>query len=173
MWPDELHGASRPQYPRSRRTPRKPAVRADSTLRPRSGLLADLSVQMAELRYADDQPTSSVVLVGTSTDGTPLYINGLGATREILYGAGFALCVLAVGGSISLGQAIFINVTVSLFAGLTAVGVPNDIAVSAELIYRVISYYLPSLWGCFCLKWLEKRDNVRAAAAQEEGEATT
>jgi uncharacterized protein (TIRG00374 family) len=95
---------------------------------------------------------------------------------EILYGAGFALCVLAVGGSVSLGEAIFINVTVSLFAGLmpvpggvgvaeagmtaglTAVGVPNDIAVSAVLIYRLISYYLPPLWGYFCLKWLEKRD---------------
>ena len=42
-----------------------------STNRVRAGL-ADLGVQMAELRYADDQPTSSVVLVGTSTDGIPL-----------------------------------------------------------------------------------------------------
>ena len=40
---------------------------------------------------------------------------------EILYGAGFAMCVLAVGGSVSLGEAVFINVTVSLFAGLMPV----------------------------------------------------
>ena len=48
-----------------------------STDRVRAGL-ADLGVQTAELRYADEQPTSSVVLVGTSTDGIPLFINGLG-----------------------------------------------------------------------------------------------
>ena len=97
---------------------------------------------------------------------------------EILYGAGFALCVLAVGGSVSLGEAIFINVTVSLFAGLmpvpggigvseagmtaglTAVGVPSDIAVAAVLVYRLISYYLPPVWGYFSLRWLTKHDDL-------------
>jgi uncharacterized protein (TIRG00374 family) len=95
---------------------------------------------------------------------------------EILYGAGFALCVLAMGGSISLGEAVFINVTVSLFAGLmpipggvgvseagmtaglVAVGVPSDTAVGAVLIYRMISYYLPPLWGYVSLRWLTKHD---------------
>ena len=47
---------------------------------------------------------------------------------EILYAAGFAMCVAAVGGSVTLGQAIFINVTVSLFAGLMPV--PGGIGVS-------------------------------------------
>jgi uncharacterized protein (TIRG00374 family) len=45
-----------------------------------------------------------------------------------------------------------------LMAGLTAVGVSNDIAVSAVLVYRLISYYLPPIWGWFCLNWLQKRD---------------
>jgi hypothetical protein len=39
---------------------------------------------------------------------------------EILYGSGLMLCVLALGGSINLGQALFITITVALFAGLTA-----------------------------------------------------
>jgi len=95
---------------------------------------------------------------------------------EILYGAGFAMCVLAVGGSISLGEAIFINVTVSLFAGLmpipggvgvaeagmtaglTAIGVDPDVAVSGVLIYRLVSYYLPPLWGYVSLRWLTNHD---------------
>jgi len=95
---------------------------------------------------------------------------------EILYGAGFAMCVLAVGGSVSLGEAVFINVTVSLFAGLmpvpggvgvseagmtaglVAIGVDSDLAVSAVLIYRLVSYYLPPLWGYVSLQWLDKRD---------------
>jgi len=95
---------------------------------------------------------------------------------EVLYGAGFAMCVLAVGGSVSLGEAIFINVTVSLFAGLmpipggvgvaeagmtaglTAIGVDSDIAVSAVLVYRLVSYYLPPLWGYVSLRWLTRHD---------------
>lgn len=95
---------------------------------------------------------------------------------EILYAAGFAMCVLAVGGSINLGQAIFINVTVSLFAGLmpipggigvaeagmtaglTAIGVDPQLAISAVLIYRLVSYYLPPLWGYVSLRWLTAHD---------------
>jgi len=102
----------------------------------------------------------------------------LGASMgtEVLYGAGFAVCVLAVGGSISLGEAIFINVVVALFAGLmpipggvgvseagltaglTAVGVPADTAMAAVLVWRLISYYLPPVWGWFCLRWLTRHD---------------
>ena len=47
---------------------------------------------------------------------------------EVLYGAGFAPCVLAINGSISLGEAVFINVTVSLFAGLMPI--PGGVGVS-------------------------------------------
>ncbi len=84
-----------------------------------------------------------------------------------------------VGGSITLGQAIFINVTVSLFAGLmpipggvgvseagmtaglTAIGVDPGTAVSAMLIYRLVSYYyLPPLWGYVSLRWLTKHDDL-------------
>lgn len=73
-------------------------------------------------------------------------------------------------------EAIFINVTVSLFAGLmpipggvgvseaglatglTAVGVASDVAVGAVLAYRLVSSYLPSIWGWFSLKWLQQHD---------------
>jgi uncharacterized protein (TIRG00374 family) len=107
---------------------------------------------------------------------TALTALGSSMGTEILYAAGFATCVLAVGGSISLGEAIFINVTVSLFAGLmpvpggvgvseagmtaglTAIGVESDIAVAAVLVYRLISYYLPPLWGYASLRWLTKHD---------------
>jgi uncharacterized protein (TIRG00374 family) len=107
---------------------------------------------------------------------TALTALGSSIGTEVLYGAGFAMCVLAVGGSVSLGQAIFINVTVSLFAGLmpipggvgvseagmtaglTAIGVSSDVAVSAVLIYRLVSYYLPPLWGYVSLRWLTKHD---------------
>jgi uncharacterized protein (TIRG00374 family) len=97
-------------------------------------------------------------------------------STEILYGGGLALCVLAAGGSISLGEAIAINVVVSLFAGLmpvpggvgvyeagvaaglTAAGVDSDIAVSAVLVYRMCSFYLPPIWGWLSLHWLREHD---------------
>lgn len=95
---------------------------------------------------------------------------------EILFASGLTLCVYAVGGSVSLGQVIFINVVVSLFAGLlpipggigvteagltaglTAVGVPNDTAIAAVLIYRMCSYYLPPIWGWVSMRWLQRHD---------------
>ncbi len=95
---------------------------------------------------------------------------------EVLYAAGLTMCVLAVGGSVSLGEVIFINVAVSLFAGLmpipggvgvteagltaglTSVGVESEIAVAAVVIYRLMSYYLPPIWGWFCLRWLTNHD---------------
>ena len=107
---------------------------------------------------------------------TALTALGSSIGTELLYGAGFAMCVLAVGGSISLGEAVFINVTVSLFAGLmpipggvgvseagmtaglTAIGVESDVAVAAVLVYRLVSYYLPPLWGYASLRWLTKKD---------------
>jgi uncharacterized protein (TIRG00374 family) len=107
---------------------------------------------------------------------TALTALGSSIGTEILYGAAFAMCVLAVGGSLSLGEAIFINVTVSLFAGLmpvpggvgvseagmtaglTAIGVPSDIALASVLVYRLISFYLPPLWGYVSLRWLTKHD---------------
>ena len=94
---------------------------------------------------------------------------------EVLYGAGFALCVLAMGGSVHLGEAIFINIAVSMFAGLmpgggagvaeagmaaglTAVGVDQNVAISAVLIYRMVSNYLPLTWGYVSLRWLTRND---------------
>ena len=95
---------------------------------------------------------------------------------ELLYASGLTLCVFAVGDSISLGEAVFINVIVSLFAGLmpipggvgvseaglyaglTSVGVEDDAALGAVLIYRLCSYYLPPIWGWFSLHWLTRHD---------------
>ncbi len=101
---------------------------------------------------------------------------GGAVATEVLYAAGLTVCVLAVGGSINIGEAIFINVVVSLFAGLmpipggigvaeaglvaglTSVGVDSEIAVAAVVVYRLMSYYLPPIWGWFCLRWLTEHD---------------
>ena len=48
-----------------------------STNRIRDGL-ADLGVEMETLTYFDKQPEGSIILSGTTTDGKPLFVNGLG-----------------------------------------------------------------------------------------------
>ena len=48
-----------------------------STNRIREGL-ADLGVDVTDLTYWPEQPESSVVLTATSSDGTPLFVDGLG-----------------------------------------------------------------------------------------------
>lgn len=45
-------------------------------------------------------------------------------------------------------------------AGLTAIGVDCGVAVSAVLVYRLASYYLPPLWGYVCLRWLTRHDHL-------------
>jgi glycosyltransferase 2 family protein len=132
-------------------------------------------------RWAEDKLRTPMAQIGEAITtlknpkSAALALGGSLAT-EVLYAAGFAMCVLAVGGSINLGQAIFINVTVSLFAGLmpipggvgvaeagmtaglTSIGVDPGVAVSAVLIYRLVSYYLPPLWGYVSLRWLTAHD---------------
>jgi glycosyltransferase 2 family protein len=101
---------------------------------------------------------------------------GASMVSELLYGAGFAMCVLAMGGSITLGEAVFINVAVSLFAGLmpipggvgvteagltaglAAIGVPSEIAVGAVIVWRLVSFYLPPTWGYVSMRWLIRHD---------------
>ncbi len=89
---------------------------------------------------------------------------------------GYTLCLgaslAAYGGSASLGELVFINVAVSLFAGLmpvpggigiseaaltaglVAVGVDHDVALAAAITHRLASYYLPPVWGFASLRWL-------------------
>jgi uncharacterized membrane protein YbhN (UPF0104 family) len=123
-------------------------------------------------------PVSQTKMAFETLRNPRIAIKAFGAAfaTEVLYGAGFAACVLSMGGSITLGEALFINVAVSLFAGLmpipggigvteagltaglAAIGVPTETAVSAVLVWRLVSYYLPPVWGYVSLRWLTKHD---------------
>jgi uncharacterized protein (TIRG00374 family) len=94
---------------------------------------------------------------------------------EVLFALGLSTFVLAMGGTIGLGEALLINITVSLFAGLlpvpggmgvteaglimglTAFGVPEETAFAAVMLSRLSTFYLPPIWGYFAMNWLERR----------------
>jgi uncharacterized protein (TIRG00374 family) len=46
----------------------------------------------------------------------------------------------------------------ALTAGLVAAGVPQGAALSAVLVYRIVTYYLPPAWGFFTLRWLRNHE---------------
>ncbi len=85
------------------------------------------------------------------------------------------LCLRAFGQSASLAELILINTFVSLFAGfmpvpggvgvaeagftagLIAIGIPDGAATSTALAFRLVTFYLPPLWGVVAMKWMKSQ----------------
>jgi len=44
-----------------------------------------------------------------------------------------------------------------LIAGFTAIGIPDTIAVAATLTARLMTCYLPPIWGYPTLVWMRRR----------------
>jgi uncharacterized protein (TIRG00374 family) len=96
-------------------------------------------------------------------------------TAQLLEAIILGLCLRAFGSEARLSQLILVNTLVSLFAGLMPVpggmgvaeagyvaglqacGVPSAVAISAALSFRVVTFYLPPLWGGFAMRWLRRR----------------
>jgi uncharacterized protein (TIRG00374 family) len=97
---------------------------------------------------------------------------------QVLLAVVLGMCLRAFGQHASLADLILINTCVSLFAGLmpvpggmgvaeaalttglVAIGIPEDIAVSTAIVYRLVTFYLPPAWGWFGLRWLRVSDRV-------------
>lgn len=41
--------------------------------------------------------------------------------------------------------------------GLAAVGVPESAALASGIMFRIVTFYLPPLWGWFALHWLKNK----------------
>jgi uncharacterized membrane protein YbhN (UPF0104 family) len=88
------------------------------------------------------------------------------------------MCLHAFGAEARLSQLILVNTLVSLFAGLMpvpggigvaeagytaclqAIGVPSAIAISTALAFRLVTFYLPPLWGSVSMSWLRRHQYV-------------
>jgi uncharacterized membrane protein YbhN (UPF0104 family) len=95
---------------------------------------------------------------------------------RLLFAAALSASVSAFGGSVSYSEAVFVNSAVGLFvglmpvpggigvgeaaltAGLTLVGVPESTAFAAALTHRMVTSYLPPVYGFFTTRWLTERD---------------
>ena len=97
---------------------------------------------------------------------------------QVVQAVVLGICLAAFGQSASLSQLILVNTAVSLFAGLMpvpggvgvaeagltyglqAIGVPSAVALSTAIGYRLVTFYLPPLWGSLAMRWLRKRAYV-------------
>lgn len=99
-------------------------------------------------------------------------------TAQVIEAVMLGLCLEAFGAHAHLSQLILVNTLVSLFAGLMpvpggvgvaeagyvaclqAVGIPSAVAISTALAYRLVSFYLPPLWGSVAMGWLRRHQYV-------------
>ena len=104
-----------------------------------------------------------------------LQLFGGNVAAQVLFAVALAACVEAFGESVSLTELVLINTVVSLFAGLlpvpggmgvseagltlglTRAGLSSEIAFAVAIAYRMVSFYLPPIWGWFCYRWLVKK----------------
>lgn len=99
---------------------------------------------------------------------------GFNLLAELLFSFTIWIVLQAFGQDVSFADVVIINEAVALFAGLmpvpggvgvtegaltagfTAVGVPEGVAFSAALCYRMCTFYLPPLWGYLAFNSLRK-----------------
>jgi uncharacterized protein (TIRG00374 family) len=97
---------------------------------------------------------------------------------QLLQALVLGLCLAAFGAHAHFSQLILINTLVSLFAGLMpvpggvgvaeagitaglqAIGIPSSVAISTAIAFRLVTFYLPPLWGWAAMRWLRKHSYV-------------
>ena len=122
-------------------------------------------------RIAEARPALAVIR-------SPIKLAGLlggNFVGQLLLALILAASVRAFGQSATLAQLLVTNVLVSLFSGvmpipggigvseaaisfcLTAIGIPSATAAAIAIVYRLLTFYLPPIWGGFAMRWLRKQ----------------
>jgi uncharacterized protein (TIRG00374 family) len=97
---------------------------------------------------------------------------------ELLFALTLATFVQALGYSVGFGEVLLVNIGVALLAGvlpipggigvaeggltwgLMQLGVPQEPAFAAVILYRLATFYLPPVWGFFAMRWLERNKHL-------------
>ena len=107
---------------------------------------------------------------------TTMVLGNFGA--QVIQAIILGITLAAFGESAALSQLILINTAVSLFnglmpvpggmgvaeagytAGLQAIGIPAPIAMGTAIAYRLVTFYLPPLWGSVAMRWMRRHEYV-------------
>lgn len=121
------------------------------------------------------QAASDVVAVLRSPEKA-LRILGGNLGSQVLYAVTLGLSLKAFGAELSLPALLVVNTASSLFAGMMPVpggigvaeaslaagmiayGIPSEVAGAAALVDRLVTFYLPPIWGWVAFRWLTKKE---------------
>jgi uncharacterized protein (TIRG00374 family) len=108
-------------------------------------------------------PRNTLLIAGSAVVVSGLYAICLGlATRAYGVDVPFATLVVVNWGATTLGSVSPVPgglgvAEAGLVAGLTAAGVPPDLAVASALTHRLVTFWLPPLGGWFALRSLQRQ----------------
>jgi uncharacterized membrane protein YbhN (UPF0104 family)/tRNA A-37 threonylcarbamoyl transferase component Bud32 len=125
----------------------------------RAVLRSQASSAMSALRVLRSPPKVAMIFAGN-----------LGA--QLLQAVILGLCLRSFGHHATMAELLLVNTIASLFAGfmpvpggmgvaeaaytagLVALGVPSAPAMSTAIAFRIVTYYLPPVWGAVAMRWL-------------------
>jgi uncharacterized membrane protein YbhN (UPF0104 family) len=131
---------------------------------------------LSSLRDQAGQARGALTVLRHPTNVAQMLGGNLGG--QVVQAAVLGLCLAAFGQHAAMSQLILINTAVSLFAGLMpvpggvgvteagitaglqAIGIPSSIAISVAISFRLVTFYLPPLWGSMALQWLRRGSYV-------------
>ena len=129
-------------------------------------LLPPLRSSLASLRKVARSPVRLTLLFGGSALVTLAYVGGLVASVEA-FGGGASIAKI---GAVYMASAVVAAFTptpggvggfeAAAIAGLTGIGISSGAAVSAVVIYRLATYWLPVLPGWLSWRLLQRLDYV-------------
>jgi uncharacterized membrane protein YbhN (UPF0104 family) len=150
-----------------------------------AGVVLALTITLPRLRrwaWARIQPQAHDAWVNLRTIASmprkALQLFGGNVLAQLLFALTLDAALHAYGGSLPLMQLVLINsfasfvggavpvpgglgvVEAGLIGGLTAAGVPEEVAVAATFTHRLLTAYLPPIWGWFALRWLRRNSYV-------------
>jgi uncharacterized membrane protein YbhN (UPF0104 family) len=130
----------------------------------RRRVVPQLKIAYDDIRQSITDPERLLRVLGGALAGRLLFAMALSAS------------VSAFGSSVTFTEAVFVNSAVGLLvglmpvpggigigeaalaAGLTLVDVPESAAFAAALSHRMVTTYLPPVYGFFATRWLTERD---------------
>jgi uncharacterized membrane protein YbhN (UPF0104 family)/tRNA A-37 threonylcarbamoyl transferase component Bud32 len=116
--------------------------------------------------------TTALRVLRSPTKVGMIFAGNLGA--QLLQAVILGLCLRAFGHHATMAEMLLVNTLASLFAGfmpvpggmgvaeaaytagLVALGVPSATALSTAIAFRMITYYLPPVWGAIAMRWLRQ-----------------
>ena len=127
-------------------------------------MLKDRLVEARETLSVLRQPTKLAQLFGGNL------------AARIALAVVLSACLHAFGQPAPLGELLMVNTAVTLFAGLMPVpgglgvyegaltgglvliGIPDAAALAAALTYRMVTFYLPPIWGWYAMRTLKQEE---------------